>query len=150
LNDAVSAWLEASRYKDFRLFAAGLPAGGCLEHAFHRPASGTADEDDLIILFQDGERLSVSQPTGIRCTDDGDLVVAQGTEVTFSWKPRLAPEDPEAEYLEIYMVTEDGFALLSRHVDRSLVGGPLDPCPTRGLMGGRGIPLVRLSRIFDY
>jgi hypothetical protein len=148
VNEILSAWLDASRHKDFELIVAGIRAGGCFEHAFHRPASGKADEVLLIILFQDGERLTVSQPAGIDCTKQGNLIIAQGTEVTFSWKPRIAPEDPEAEYLEIYSVTQAGYVVLSRLVDRSLVGSSLDPDPTQAFLGGRGVPLLRLARIF--
>ena len=127
---------------------AGMLAGGRLEHAFHRPASAQANEETLIILFQDGERLTVTQPMGVERTLEGDLMVAQGSGATFSWRPRTAPDDPEAEYLEIYRVTRQGYAFLGKILhDRSLVAGQVDPDPTMVSLGGPGRPFVRITKI---
>ena len=57
------------------------------------------------------------------------------------------PDDPEPEYLEIYNVTRQGYAILRLLVDRALVGGPVDTEPTMVPLGGHGVPFVRVARI---
>jgi hypothetical protein len=145
--DTLSAWLESSQEVAFEVIVAGMVSGGLLEDAFHRPTRFELEGDSLSIEFDRGQRLFVADPTGISRTAKGDLLVEQGTEARFSWHPQGAPDQPEAQCVEIYTVTVQGFAIRSRVIDPAFTAGPLDPLPTIVSLGGEGVPFVRLARI---
>jgi hypothetical protein len=79
----------------------------------------------------------------------GELRIAHGSAVRFSWRPRTIPDVPEAEYVEVYTAAVFGFAVLSRIVHPALEAGPVDPDPTVCPLGGKGVPFVRLIPIVD-
>jgi hypothetical protein len=145
--EMLSTWLASSHKRPFEVIVAGRVSGGSLEDAVHRPTGFRFEDDTLCIDFDRGERLLVAQAMGIDSPASGDLRIAQGSEVRFSWHPQDAPDHPEAQYMEIYTVTSSGFAVLTMIVHPALAGGTLDPEPTMCPFGGEGVAFVKLARI---
>ena len=147
MMETLSAWLACSRQVAFQVVVAGRVSGGLFEEAFHRPVRVAFEDDTLTIEFDHRERLVVSQAMGIGHTSHGDLTIAQGSGVSFTWCPDPGPDCPEAWITESYTATSSGFALLSIIIDPAAAPSPVDPFPTMVPLGGEGVPFVRLARI---
>jgi hypothetical protein len=115
VEETLSAWLHASRERDFLLVIGGRKSGIHDGKGKHRPLDYQTDGSTVIIQFDGSEQLIISGATEIIMHASGELVVKDASEARFAWyaqdNPKNAPK-----------LCEEVFRKVDRFIDFSRIG----------------------------
>ena len=92
MEDLLTTWRRASGERDFLLVIAGRISGVHDEKGKHRPIACQVAGATVIIQFEGTESLTISNPRDMIIGPNGELIVRDASEATFTWYSQVAHE----------------------------------------------------------
>ncbi|HLO33475.1 MAG TPA: hypothetical protein VK249_30285 [Anaerolineales bacterium] len=117
MEEILSVWLNASSDRHFSLVIADRISGVHDGKGKHSPIAYQVAGSTLIIEFEGSERLTVSNAMGISTGPNGELVVRDASEASFTWYSHNDPSVAPRRCEEVFRKT-------GRFVEFSRAGDP--------------------------
>lgn len=100
LEDILLSWMRASRGRQFDLIIAGRLSGIHGWKRTHVPIAFQVIGSTMVIHFDNSERLTISDASGVALCESGELQVRDASEVLFLW---CSEKDPDRECGEVFV-----------------------------------------------
>lgn len=99
MEDTLLNWIRMSRTRQFKLIIAGRLSGMHGWKRTHVPIAFQVIGPTMVIHFDDSERLTISDASGVAVREDGELQVKDASEVLFLW---CSEKDPDRDRGEVF------------------------------------------------